>query len=139
MDALEIHARFYVFHNFRHTVVNAMQDAGVPLSHAMQIAGHQAQEHAIKTKQITEEQARSVHVTVYARADLARMGREYPILVLKDALERSVKPQLNYDRLAKAAEIVRDHGKKVGSKFRTGWSAQRVKQTAALVAQLSAA
>lgn len=137
LDALNIRERCYVFHSFRHTVVNAMQDAGVPLSHAMQIAGHQAQEHAVKTKRITEEQARSVHVTVYTRADLARMGQEYPILALKDALERSVKPQLDYERLAKAAEIVRDHVKKVGGTFRTGWPAQRVKQTAALVAKLN--
>jgi integrase len=139
LDALEIRERCYVFHSFRHTVVNAMQDAGVPLSHAMQIAGHQAQDHAVKTKRITEEQARSVHVTVYTRADLARMGQEYPILALKEALERSVKPQLDYDRLAKAAEIVRDHVKKVGGKFRTGWPAQRAKQTAALVARLNGA
>lgn len=138
LDALDIRERCYVFHSFRHTVVNAMQDAGVPLSHAMQIAGHQAQQRAIETKQITEEQARSMHVTVYTRADLARMGQAYPILTLKEALERSVKPNLDYDKLAKAAEIVRDHVKKVGGKFRTGWPAQRVKQTAALVAQLSA-
>ena len=137
LDALEIRERCYVFHSFRHTVVNAMQDAGVPLSHAMQIAGHQAQEHAVKTKRITEEQARSVHVTVYTRADLARMGQEYPILALKEALERSVKPQLDYERLAKAAEIVREHVKKVGGRLRTGWPAQRVKQTAALVAKLN--
>ena len=137
LDVLEIRERCYVFHSFRHTVVNAMQDAGVPLSHAMQIAGHQAQDHAVKTKRITEEQARSVHVTVYTRADLARMGQEYPILALKEALERSVKPQLDYERLAKAAEIVRDHVKKVGGKFRTGWPAQRATQTAALVATLN--
>lgn len=138
LDVLDIRERCYVFHSFRHTVVNAMQDAGVPLSHAMQIAGHQAQEHAVKTRRITEEQARSVHVTVYTRADLARMGQEYPILGLKEALERSVNPRLDYDRLAKAAEIVRDHVKKVGGEFRTGWPAQRVKQTAALVAKLNA-
>ena len=137
LDVLKIRERCFVFHSFRHTVVNAMQDAGVPLSHAMQIAGHQAQEHSVKTKRITDEQARSVHLTIYTRADLARMGQEYPILALKEAMERSVKPQLDYERLAKAAEIVRDHVRKVGGTFRTGWPAQRVKQTAALVAKLN--
>jgi len=113
-----------VHHSFRHTAVSAMQDAGVPLAHAMQIVGHEAQDHAIRTGRITPEQARSVHLSVYTHSDLERLGTEYPILALKDALERSIKPPIDYQLLAKAATIVTEHLKKVGGKFRSGWAPQ---------------
>ena len=85
-----------VFHSFRHTVVGAMQDHGVPLSHAMQIVGHEAQELAVKTGKITAAQSRSVHLKVYTHVDLARLGVDYPILALKEALEKSIHPPIDY-------------------------------------------
>ena len=86
MDSIDLSDPMLVFHSFRHTVISAMQDAGVPLAHAMQIAGHEAMDHAVRTNQITKEQARSVHLSVYTHADLARLGVDYPILKLKDAI-----------------------------------------------------
>jgi hypothetical protein len=104
----------------------------------MQIAGHEAQDHAVRTGRITEQQANSVHQSVYTHADLQRMGTDYPILALKDALERSVKPPIDYARLALAAEIVLEHTKKIGSKFRTGWPPQRHRYTEEMTARLGA-
>jgi len=137
LDAIGIQSPDLVFHSFRHTVVSVMQDAGVPLSHAMQIAGHEAQDHAVRTGRITEEQARSVHQSVYTHADLERMGTDYPILALKDALERSIRPPIDYARLAIAAEIVLEHTKKISGKFRAGWPPQRKRYTAEMTARLA--
>ena len=137
LDAIGIRSPYLVFHSFRHTVVSAMQDAGVPLSHAMQIAGHEAQDHAVRTGRITEQQARSVHQSVYTHADLERMGTDYPILALKAALERSIRPPIDYPRLAMAAEIVLEHTKKISGKFRTGWPPQRKAYTAEMIARIA--
>lgn len=125
-----------VFHSFRRTVVSVMQDAQVPLSHAMQIVGHEAQAHAVRTGRISEREARSVHLKVYTHADLERMGTEYPILPLKDALERSVKPPLDYRGLRAAADIVLAHVRKVGQKFEAGWPTRRKRQTEKQIALL---
>jgi len=139
LDAIGIRSPRLVFHSFRHTVVSVMQDAGVPMSHAMQIAGHEAQDHAVRTGRITQQQAGSVHQTVYTHADLERMGTDYPILALKDALERSIRPPIDYERLAKAAAIVLEHTRKVRDRFRTGWPAQRRRYTEEMTARLDAA
>jgi len=137
LNRIGIMSPFLVCHSFRGTVVSVLHDAGVPLSHAMQICGHEAQKHAIDTGSITKEQARSVHQTVYTRADLQRLGTEFPILPLKDALERAVKLPIDYKRLAACAEIVRQHTRKVGKEFTSGWPAQKVKYTAELVKRIA--
>jgi hypothetical protein len=113
-----------------------MQDAGVPLAHAMQIAGHEAQDHAVRTKRITEEQARSVHLSVYTHVDLERLGTEYPLLALRQHLERSMNPPIDLPRLKTAAAIVTEHVKKVAGEFRSGWPPQRIEYTESLLAQL---
>lgn len=136
LDKLGIVDPTLVFHSFRHTLVSAMQDAGVPLAHAMQIAGHEAQDHAIATGRITEAQARSVHLGVYTHADLERLGTKYPILPLKDALERSMQPPIDYRRLRNAADVVLEHVRKVGDSFRSGWPAQRERYTDEMVARV---
>ena len=137
LDAIGIQAPYLVFHSFRHTVVSVMQDAGVPMSIAMQIAGHEAQDHAVRTGLITEQQARSVHQSVYTHADLERMGTDYPILKLKEALDKSIKPPIDYPRLSMAAEIVLEHTRKVGGRFRTGWPPQRQRYTDEMTARLA--
>ncbi len=86
LDQLGISDPLLVFHSFRHTVVTALQDAGVPLGQAMQIVGHEAQSHAVKTGMISQPQARSVHLAVYTHADLERLGTQFPLLPLKAAL-----------------------------------------------------
>lgn len=136
LDKLDIKHPLLVFHSFRHTLITVMQDAGVPLAHAMQIAGHEAQDHAVRTKRITEEQARSVHLSVYTHADLERLGTEYPLLALRQHLERSMNPPIDVPRLKAAAAIVMEHVKKVGGKFRSGWPPQRIEYTKSLLAQL---
>lgn len=136
LDSIEIKHPKLVFHSFRHTGVSAMQDSGVPLAHAMQIAGHEAQVHAVKTGKITESQARSVHLSHYTHADLERMGNEYPLLALKLALERSIKPQIDHGRLAKAAKVVKQHLKKVGGEFKAGWPALRSEYTTRMLGLL---
>lgn len=136
LDKLDIKDRLLVFHSFRHTLISVMQDAGVPLGHAMQIAGHEAQEHAVRTKRVTEAQARSVHLSVYTHAELERLGTEYPLLTLRQHLERSMKPPVDVPRLKKAAAIVLQHVKKAGGKFRSGWPPQRTEYTESLLAQL---
>ena len=136
MDKIGLPDPMLVYHSFRHTAITAMQDAGVPLSHAMQIAGHEAIEHALKTKKITPEQARSVHVTVYTHAELESMSSEYPILKFKDALERSIKAPIDYEHLAKASKVVIAHVKKVGGEIRAGWPAQDAKYTEEMVQRI---
>jgi len=112
-----------VFHSFRHTVVSALQDAGVPLTDSMQITGHQAQEHAVKTGRMTQTQSQSVHIKVYTHADKARLNVEYPLARLKDYLDRSVNIGLEYATLAQAAAIVSEHTIRSGTGFASGWSA----------------
>lgn len=129
LDSVGLTDPLLVHHSFRHTGVGALQDAGVPLSHAMQIAGHEAQDHAIRTKVITPEQARSVHLKVYTHADLKRMGTDYPILTLKSALERSMKPPIDHAGLRIAADIVKQHVRKVGDHIRGGWPTQNQRYT----------
>jgi integrase len=138
LDKLDIKHPMLVFHSFRHTLITVMQDAGVPLAHAMQIAGHEAQDHAVRTKRITEEQARSVHLSVYTHADLDRLGTEYPLLALRQHLERSMNPPIDVPRLKTAAAIVMEHVKKVAGKFRSGWPPQRERYTADVTARLDA-
>ncbi|MDO8264112.1 MAG: site-specific integrase [Gallionella sp.] len=139
MTAIGLPASMLVFHSFRHTIVSALQDAGVPLSHAMQIAGHEAQDHAIKTGRITTEQARSVHLSTYTHADLARLGIQYPILELTSALERSVKPPIDYQMLARAGDLVRELLRNVGGKFVAGWPPQSEKYTQKIINRLRGA
>ena len=136
LDQLGISDPLLVFHSFRHTVVTALQDAGVPLGQAMQIVGHEAQSHAVKTGVISQPQARSVHLAVYTHADLERLGTQFPLLPLKAALERSIQPPINYPGLLEGAAIVQQHLKKVGSEFRSGWAPQRSEYVAALDARV---
>lgn len=137
LDVIGLTSPKLVFHSFRHTVVNVLHDAGVPLSHAMQICGHEAQEHALRKGTLTEQQARSVHHTTYTQSDTARLGTEHPIVPLKEALERAVILPLDYPRLRKASELVQEHTRKIGGEFRTGWPAQRQRYTEEVLARLA--
>jgi integrase len=126
-----------VFHSFRHTVITLLSDAGVPLTIAMQICGHEAQDHAVREGEITKEEATSVHRTIYTHPDQERPGTDHPILKLKAALEQAVVLPLDYERLARCAEIVRTHLKPVGGSFRSGWAAQNEKYTRSMVDRLA--
>lgn len=110
-----------VFHSFRHTVISALQDGGTPLSTSMQIVGHQAQDHAVRTGLITPEEARSVTLSTYTHADRPRMNVQFPLVPLKEALERCVQPPIDYGRLRIAADIVREHTLRQGKVFVSGW------------------
>lgn len=110
-----------VFHSFRHTVITALQDGGTPLSLSMQIVGHQAQDHAVRTGLITAEEARSVTLSTYTHADRPRMNVKFPLVPLKEALERCVRPPIDYRRLKIAADIVRENTVRQGTEFVSGW------------------
>lgn len=125
LDTLDIRDPAWVFHSFRHTVVTALHDAGAPLSDAMQITGHQAQDHAIATGKMTAEQARSVHLKTYTHSDKARLNTEYPLAKLHHWLDHAIQVPLDYGRLAKAATIVTEHMVRTTDGFRSGWSLKR--------------
>ena len=129
-------SRRLVFHSFRHTVVNALLDAGTPVHMSMQLCGHEAQDAAIERGLISESASRSVHLGTYSQADLPRLGKKSPLLAMQQALEAAVHLPIDYQRLAIAAQVVLNHTRKVGGKFVTGWPAQRVKYTASQVARL---
>lgn len=129
LDRLDIKSEALVFHSFRHTVVTALQDCGTPLLDSMQIAGHQAQDHAIRSGVITVQQARSVHLKVYTHGDKARLNVEYPLARLKEHLDRSIVVPLDYERLAKAATVVLEHTRKDAEGFKSGWAPQLAEYT----------
>lgn len=129
LDSLDIKSKRLVFHSFRHTVVTALQDCGTPLLDSMQITGHQAQDHAIKTGVITAQQARSVHLKVYTHADKARLNVEYPLSRLKEHLDRSIVVPLDYNRLSKAAAVVLKNTRKKADGFKSGWAPQLTEYT----------
>jgi integrase len=136
LDQLDIRSEKLVFHSFRHTVVTALQDCGTPLLDSMQITGHQAQDHAVKTGMLSEQQARSVHLKTYTHADKARLNVEYPLSRLKDHLDRSIDVPLDYSTLAKAAAIVLEHTRKDAEGFHSGWKQQRMDYTEAQLERL---
>lgn len=118
-----------VFHSFRHTVVQALQDGGTPVAESMQIVGHQAQEFALRTGALTAAQARSVHLDNYSHAGEVRLNVDDPISRLKGHLDRCIRPQLDYPKLRKAAAIVQSHVHVKDGNFRAGWSILRHKYT----------
>ena len=65
----------------------------------MQITGHQAQEHAIATGKVSEQQARGVHVKVYTHADKARLNIDYPIQRIHLWLDKAIQVPREYKRL----------------------------------------
>jgi hypothetical protein len=79
-----------------------------------------------------------VHLSVYTHADLERLGTEYPLLALRQYLERSMNPPIDVPRLKTAAAIVMEHVKNVAGEFRSGWPAQRERYTAEMTARLDA-
>lgn len=120
LDTLGLTDSSLVFHSFRHTVVTALQDASTPLSDSMQITGHQAQEHAIRTGRMTAVQAQSVHVKTYTHADRARLNVEYPLARLQGHLD-NIKMPLDYGKLRRAATVVTNHVVKTAKGFSSGW------------------
>jgi integrase len=122
LDTVGIVNPALVFHSFRHTVVTALQRAGTPLTDSMQIAGHQAQEHAIRIGEITAKQAQSVHIRTYTHADRAALNSEYPIERMQRHLDNAIQEPLDYARLRKAAVIVTEHMVKTMEGFKSGWS-----------------
>ncbi len=137
LDSIGISDPLLVFHSFRHTGISAMQDAGVPLATAMQIAGHEAQDHAVRTNMITPGQARSVHMSVYTHAELERLGTAYPLAAMKSAMETSIKPSIDLSRLEKAADIVREHLVRGHKDFKAGWPPQNRRYSQCLVDSVS--
>lgn len=121
LDKLELCDPKLVFHSFRHTVVSALQDSNTPLADAMQITGHLAQEHAIKTGRMSVAQAQSVHLETYTHSDKARLNVAYPLARLKEHLERSIVVALDFDQLRAAASIVKEHMVKTPTGFASGW------------------
>lgn len=115
-----------VFHSFRHTVVTALQDAGTPLKDSMEIAGHQAQEHAVRIGMISRQQAESVHLRTYTHADKPVLNREYPLARLQQHLDAAIDAPLDYARLRKAAAIVTEHVSKTKDGFKSGWSSLKL-------------
>lgn len=110
-----------VFHSFRHTVTTALADADVPLGEAMQITGHSASAHAVKTNRVSRAQTRSVHFD-YLHQDKPRLNVDSPLRRMKAQLDRSIQADLDYARLRKAADLVRKHTVRMGAEFRSGWS-----------------
>lgn len=137
LNTLGIRDRGLVFHSFRHTAVSALQDAGVPPSDAMQITGHQAQDHAISTGKMTVEQARSVFTTTYTHADKARLNTEYPLAKLHHWLDLAIQVPLDYPSLTKAASIVTEHLVKTKDGFHSGWFAGNRKYAEKQIKRLS--
>jgi hypothetical protein len=122
LDTLDIVDPALVFHSFRHTVVTALQAAGTPLKDSMEIAGHQAQEHAVRTGYVTADQAQSVHIRTYTHADKTSLNNVYPLARLRQHLDSAIKVPLDYGRLSKAAAIVTEHVVKTMKGFESGWS-----------------
>lgn len=139
LDVCGVMDKDLVFHSFRHTVVTALQYEGVPLHVSQQIVGHMAQDHAIKTGELTREQARSVTFSAYTHTDIPSLTVEDPFKVLKDALERAVQPPLDYLRLKRAAAIVLQHLRKTSQGFESGWAPQDKKYTEKMVDALNEA
>lgn len=137
LDSLDIRSPDLVFHSFRHTVVTALQLHNTPLSDAMQITGHLAQDYAVRTGQVSEADARSVHLETYTHADKAQLGKIYPLQRLKGHLDRSIVLSLDYARLKIAASIVTEHTVATASGFASGWHTARTAYTAEQVARLA--
>lgn len=128
-----------VFHSFRHTVVSALHDGGVSLSDAMQIVGHEAQEHAVRSGLMSRQQARSIHMSTYAGGAEPRLDVSNVLVHLKRALERCVRPDLDYASLRIAADIVRQHLRLREGDAVAGWPAQNRRYTATQANLLGAA
>jgi hypothetical protein len=92
----------------------------------MEIAGHQAQDHAIRTGLITAEQAQSVHIKVYTHADKNSLDEKYPIARLRQHLDNAVKVPLDYVRLRKAAVIVTNSTRKTPRGYSSGLSVEEL-------------
>ncbi|KQP16221.1 site-specific integrase [Pseudorhodoferax sp. Leaf265] len=137
LDACGLSDPALVFHSFRHTVITALQLANVPLLISQQIAGHAAQDHAVRTGAMTREQARSVTMTTYSHADIPSMTMEDPFRVLKQTLEQNLTLPLDYVRLARAAAIVQEHVRKSGVGIEAGWPAQNRAYTQMMLARLN--
>ena len=110
-----------VFHSFRHVVVTALQDGNTPPSDSMQIVGHAAQDHALKTGQLTVTEARSPHYNGYSHSAKARLNVENPLKHLKSHLDRCIQVPLDYPRLRLAARIVTEHTVASAEGFKSGW------------------
>lgn len=105
------------------TRVQALQDNGTPLSDSMQIVGHLAQDHALKSGQLTAKGARSSHLTVYGHAGEVRLNVDNPLARLKGHLDRCIVLPLDYLRLRRAAYVVtRQTVVNAKGKFKSGWS-----------------
>jgi integrase len=128
-----------VFHSFRHTVVSALHDAGVNLADAMQICGHEAQTHAIRSGVLTKKQARSVHLRTYTHSAQSRASVNDPVAHHKAELERAVRLPLDYAKLRIAADIVRKHLVRTPDGFEAGWAAQNKRYAKEQVSKLEIA
>lgn len=69
LDTVKISDPQLVFHSFRHNVVTALQDGNTPLTESMQIVGHAAQDHALQSGKVPDQQASSVHTETYGHPD----------------------------------------------------------------------
>ncbi|WPB57382.1 site-specific integrase [Xylophilus sp. GOD-11R] len=141
LDVCGISDPALVFHSFRHTLVNTLMHVGVPLTIIQQLVGHMAQDVAIRQGLITEEQARSVTLTVYTHQDIPGMNAPDQFDVLKTALETNYKLPLDYRKLKIAADIVLKHvrkDRKSKTGFDCGWPPQNRKYTGLMKDELNA-
>jgi integrase len=129
LDSAGISDPQLVFHSFRHNVVTALQDGNTPVSEAMRIVGHAAQEHALVTGKITNQHASSVHMGTYNHPEAPRMNVVDPLARMKGHLDRCVTPPLDYRVLRIAAGIVQSHTLKINGAYQTGWSKLRTGHT----------
>lgn len=111
-----------VFHSFRHSVIQALQDNHTPTGDSMQLVGHAAQEHALQSGQLTAQAARSVHLSVYGHAGQARLNVANPLARLKSHFDLCPALPLDYTRLRRAAYLVARHTVKSNGTFSCGWS-----------------
>jgi integrase len=127
-----------VFHSFRHSVVQALLDNGTPLPDSMQLVGHAAQDHALKSGQLTTKGARSVHFTTYGgHGGEVRLNVDNPLARLKSHLDRCIVLPLDYVRLRRAAYIVsQETVPNARGQFKSGWSKLDRKLTASHLERL---
>lgn len=136
LSSLGMDADNLVFHSFRHVVVTALQDGGTPPHDSTQIVGHAAQDHALKTGQLSATAARSVHYNGCSHPGQARLNVDNPLARLKSQLDRCIQVPLDYARLRLAARIVTEHTVARAGKFNSGWAKLRQGHTAAQVKRL---
>lgn len=74
----------------------------------------------------------------YTHPERPRSKVPSALMRMKQQLERSIDPPLDYEGLRAAADIVREHVRKEGNTFKSGWAGQDKEHTAEMIALLHA-